>query len=163
MEPRYAVVHTAAFHGRNLDAALIDHWHKQRGWSGIGYHFVILDDRHDSKENGALERGRAENQQGAHVLGLNDQSLGICLAGNGDHRRHTIEQRRTLIRLLSSLIERHDIVVERIIGHREITDLAVEGVVPLERKTSKTCPGTLISMNKIRDQVREYRRTGILP
>ena len=24
------------------DAALIDKWHKERGWTGIGYHYVIL-------------------------------------------------------------------------------------------------------------------------
>ena len=37
------IVHcTATPEGKYFDAADIDRWHKQRGWSGNGYHFVIL-------------------------------------------------------------------------------------------------------------------------
>ena len=53
-------------------------WHKQRGWSDIGYHYII-------KRDGTLEFGRrcedGNYVQGAHVLGLNKNSIGIALAG----------------------------------------------------------------------------------
>ena len=61
MTPEYIVIHTAAFSGKNCDAEKIDQWHRQRGWSGIGYHYVILNDRHDNKADGTfvpIESGR---------------------------------------------------------------------------------------------------------
>lgn len=46
-----------------------------RGWGGIGYHFVI---EQDGKINyvGDLNLGRA------HVGGLNDKYIGVCMVGN---------------------------------------------------------------------------------
>ena len=36
------IVHCSATpEGRDVSAATIDDWHKQRGWSGIGYHYVV--------------------------------------------------------------------------------------------------------------------------
>ena len=61
-------------HGRGDDAATIHNWHKERGWDGIGYHLVILED-------GAVEPGRPWYWTGAHVRGHNENSLGICLIG----------------------------------------------------------------------------------
>lgn len=55
----------------------IDEWHKQRGWSGIGYHWVI-------RRNGVIEDGRPINKVGAHVKGYNTGSLAICLVGGVD-------------------------------------------------------------------------------
>lgn len=52
----------------------IDRWHKQRGWSGIGYHWVI-------KRDGTIEDGRPVNKVGAHVKGYNTGSLGLCMVG----------------------------------------------------------------------------------
>ena len=52
----------------------IDRWHKQKGWAGCGYHFVI-------RRDGTIEKGRAVNVPGAHAEGYNTRSLGICLVG----------------------------------------------------------------------------------
>lgn len=49
-------------------------WHKAKGWSDIGYHFVI-------RRNGAIEKGRPISKTGAHVAGWNADNLGICLEG----------------------------------------------------------------------------------
>lgn len=55
--------------------AEIRRWHVQeRGWRGIGYHWVI--DR-----DGAVAPGRAETEIGAHVEGHNRGTIGICLLG----------------------------------------------------------------------------------
>jgi len=51
----------------------IDKWHRERGWDGIGYHFVI-------KCNGEIERGRSINKQGAHAKGRNNR-IGIAIVG----------------------------------------------------------------------------------
>ena len=57
------------------DAKTIHAWHLGRGFSGIGYHFLI-------RKNGTIERGRAENLVGAHAAGNNSNSIGICFEGN---------------------------------------------------------------------------------
>ncbi len=56
------------------DAKTIDTWHKERGWIGIGYHFVITVD-------GAVELGRPLSKIGAHCKGHNTGSIGTCLIG----------------------------------------------------------------------------------
>ena len=57
-----------------LRAIDIQQMHLGFGWDGIGYHYVIGRD-------GRCEAGRPEFWQGAHVRGINDQSLGVCLIG----------------------------------------------------------------------------------
>lgn len=157
-EPRYLVVHTAVYRGRNCDREVIDHWHRQRGWTQIGYHYVIINDRHDSLDDGTIQEGRPKDRMGAHVLGLNSQSLGICCVGHGDYDPLTNAQSSALIRLLSDLIDENpDATVERIIGHREINDLIADGIISSQFATSKTCPGKLVKMDDIRDEVRRYR------
>ena len=42
------------------NAAVIDEWHRERGWSGIGYHWVILNGRiHASAADAARDAGTA--------------------------------------------------------------------------------------------------------
>lgn len=151
---RYLVVHTAAADIRNVDAAIIDDWHRKRGWEGIGYHYVIIDDRHDSLPDGALQVGRPEDKIGAHVAGLNRPSIGVCCVGHGDRRDFTARQKETLIDLLAQLSQKHDVPMANIIGHREVNRLVDEGKLEAEFRTSKSCPGRLVNMDEIRDLVR---------
>ena len=54
----------------------IHNYHKNtNGWSGIGYHFYV-------RKNGNIYRGRPENTVGAHCVGANYNSIGICFEGN---------------------------------------------------------------------------------
>ncbi len=43
----------------SVNTEVIDKWHKARGWSGCGYHFVVLID-------GTIEFGRMVEKIGAH-------------------------------------------------------------------------------------------------
>ena len=52
----------------------IHRWHKERGWAGMGYHFLV-------RKDGTIERGRPENTVGAHASGHNSDSIGICFEG----------------------------------------------------------------------------------
>lgn len=52
----------------------IHRWHKEQGWAGIGYHFLV-------RKDGTIERGRPENTVGAHASGNNSDSIGICFEG----------------------------------------------------------------------------------
>lgn len=156
MEPHYLVLHTAAYSGRNCDASVIDSWHKKRGWQGIGYHYVILNNRHDNKPDGELEAGRGNNISGAHCLGLNGKSLGICCVGHGDKEDFTEKQYITLITLCRKLMAKHHIPLENVIGHREVNILADKGSVASRYRTSKTCPGRLVNMDNIRQLIKNY-------
>jgi len=102
-------------HGHGTGAEDIHEWHLARGWSGIGYHYVICED-------GALERGRPHYWKGAHVVGHNRNSLGICLIGIDTF---TDPQWSTLTDLLRSLKMLYPGVT--IHGHYEFTN-------------GKTCP-----------------------
>lgn len=65
----------------------IRRWHvEERGWSDIGYHWVI-------ERDGSLKAGRPENIQGAHTLGHN-KDIGLCMCGKSGS--FTTEQRKTL-------------------------------------------------------------------
>ena len=60
--------------GRPDTAEDVHKWHKENGWDGIGYHYVICVD-------GDVQKGRPNYWQGSHVRGHNSDSLGICLMG----------------------------------------------------------------------------------
>ena len=151
---KYIVVHTAQASFRNVDAKEIDRWHKDKGWSGIGYHYVILNDRHDRKPDGALEKGRPVTEQGAQVAGINHMSVGICCVGDGDKDPFTAKQMDRLLDLIAELRRKFKVKADNVIGHREVNKLVDRGLVDKKYRTGKTCPGNKISMDEIRNAVR---------
>ena len=71
------VVHwTAHFMNQDIGAEEIHGQHKQQGWDGCGYHYII-------RKDGTIERGRPINKQGAHAKanGHNEYSIGIAFVG----------------------------------------------------------------------------------
>ena len=97
----------------NVDAKVIDGWHRQRGFLCIGYHFVI-------KRDGTVETGRHENVVGAHVLGENHDSIGVCMVGGGSKKEvndFTPAQWTSLETLVRSL--KHEYPSAKILGHRD--------------------------------------------
>ena len=90
---RYIVIHiTDSYYG---NVATIDRWHKQKGWSAIGYHWLILGSfptkyrweskRPDIYSDGKIQQGRSEEFRGAHVKGKNWQTIGVAMVGkNGN-------------------------------------------------------------------------------
>lgn len=59
---------------QNFDIKDVDQWHKQRGFSMVGYHYYI-------KLDGTIQEGRNLEQVGAHCKGQNSDSIGICFEG----------------------------------------------------------------------------------
>jgi len=116
--PTEIIIHCSAtrpewLEGEPLSRAVktIDSWHKAKGWKGIGYHYVV-------GRNGKVLPGRPESEQGAHVRGHNQNTLGICLLGGfggsaddtfNDH--YTKEQRFALENLIVDIQTRHDITI----------------------------------------------------
>lgn len=105
--------------------AEITRWHKQRGWSAIGYHYVI--DR-----DGGVAIGRPETVEGAHAKGHNKGSIGICLIGGHGasendmfEKNFTTKQQTKLLELIDNIRLRADIVQIR--GHNEVAAKACPG------------------------------------
>ena len=72
------IVHCSATNPeQDFCAADIDRWHKAKGWSGIGYHYVV-------KLDGTIEKGRTVEKAGAHAFGYNKRSIGLCYIGGVD-------------------------------------------------------------------------------
>ncbi len=97
------IVHcTATPEGKDYTVDEIRKWHKERGWSDIGYHYVI-----DRK--GHILPGRDVDIIGAHCEGHNAHSIGVVYIGgvsalNGKPKdTRTLAQKAGLIRCLTEL------------------------------------------------------------
>ena len=112
------IVHCSAVRpGQRSSADDIDVWHKEKGWKGIGYHFVV-------RRDGTIEKGRPVEEVGAHCYPHNRHSIGICYEGGLDELgkavdTRTPEQKRVLRELLEELHRRYPEAI--IVGHRDIT------------------------------------------
>lgn len=135
------VIHHSETHNHlnwvNADA--IRGWHLKRGFSDIGYNYIICRD-------GSIEAGRLLGQKGAHALGFNKVNVGsICFIGMGEKNIKklptfensflTIAQKKAW-RILKNRIKKGYIIKE-IIGHYETYER--RGKV-----AEKTCPGFLV-------------------
>ena len=67
-------IHCSAASRKSVDAKEVDSWHKQRGWSEIGYHYFI-------KTDGTLEEGRSLEKIPAAQSRHNRETIAICLNG----------------------------------------------------------------------------------
>lgn len=95
----------------------IAEWHAERGFSEVGYHYVI-------KTDGEIQKGRKLKKKGSHARGRNKSSIGICLIGRD---KFTISQWEFLRDLVIELTEKFGPEIA-VIGHREINP-------------KKDCPG----------------------
>lgn len=136
---QYLIVHHNGVPGRMLEH--IRRTHLAQGWKDVGYHWVI-------EESGAVRAGRPEPRAGAHVDSLNANTLGVCVIGNGNVRDFNEDQYKSLVGLLANLCERYALPAGAVLGHRETRHL-----VPRDRATKKTCPGTCVDLNLLRERV----------
>lgn len=110
------IVHCSATKaGKDFTAADIDRWHQERGFNGIGYHYVI-------RLDGRIEKGRDVAMVGAHCKGWNGRSIGICYIGGLDAAGHPADtrtgaQKRVLYELIQELQREYEI--GNVMGHRD--------------------------------------------
>lgn len=94
------IIH-CSFTPKTMDIGVeeIRKWHLERGWSDIGYHYVI-------RRDGTVETGRPVEKPGAHCKGHNQDSIGICLAGGkGTDGKPFFNFSQEQLRTLEDLLE----------------------------------------------------------
>lgn len=111
----------------------INQWHKNRGWlspSGVscGYHYII-------RRNGASERGRPDEEIGAHVAGHNKTSIGVVWVGRNDMTEIQLKALKTIV---WALMNQYEVPIHNVLGHYEMG-------------SPKTCPN--IDMDKFRAEL----------
>src|SRR3990167_2696425 len=99
---------------------IVDDFHRAKGWGKIGYHYFI-------EKSGKLTQGRADNEEGAHTIGQNRTSLGVCRAGNFDAPLPTPEQVDTLRKLLKEKCAQYSIPAAQIFPHRHFSSKSCYG------------------------------------
>lgn len=125
---KYIILHCSDSDIKSHDnPETIDKWHRERGWTCIGYHFVIT-------QNGDVWACRPKNTIGSHVKGYNNNSIGICVTGRNNFTPEQLES-------LEILIKRSRQNDEEIRGHYELD-------------SSKTCPN--FNVNNVREAVLHY-------
>ena len=125
------IIHCSATReGQDFDVETIRDWHVNgRGWSDIGYHYLI-------RLNGDLETGRSIDKVGAHCKGHNKDSIGICYVGgveeDGKTPKDTMtaEQEKSMREIIFALriVQDKNITIH---GHNEFS--------------SKACPSFTVS------------------
>lgn len=110
------ILHHAAASQCNVDD--IDRWHKQKGYSCIGYHFFI-------KKNGTIYRGRQENAVGAHAYQNNYNSIGICFEGDFEKEQMTDTQVEAGKELVAYLKNKYNI--SKVQKHSDVNSTSCPG------------------------------------
>lgn len=115
------IIHCSATpEGRDVKTETIRQWHLKRGWSDIGYHYVI-------ELDGKIVSGRPLERVGAHCRGENTGSIGICYVGGVNEEMipkdtRTEAQRAALHSLLFDLTD--NFANATIHGHNEFSSKA---------------------------------------
>ena len=141
--PKVIITHTAAS-GKQHTAQDVDKWHKDR-WPGfksahfkndkghyyhVGYHYVI-------EWDGKIVQCRDHSEEGAHAVGMNKSSIGVCFMGNGDNHLPSKKQQDAWLRL-----------------HRKISKFFPGLPTEPHRKYSpKTCHGKMLSDTYFADMI----------
>ena len=131
------VVHCSATRAdRDFTENDLEVCHRHRGFNGAGYQFYI-------RKNGDIKNTRPLEKPGAHALGYNAHSIGICYEGGLDVRYRPADtrtewQKHSLRVLIRTLLM--DYPGCRVCGHRDLSpDRNGDGRISPEEWV-KECP-----------------------
>jgi len=131
--------HSLTPDGWAVNTRAIRNYHtKKKGWTDIGYHFLL----EAVKGEQEIFVGRTLLTKGAHTLGMNGKSLGICFIGNYDVIEPPLEMWQRGLALISDLCKIFDIPYDKVRGHNDFSN--------------KTCPGKDFDMAKFRDDLKIF-------
>lgn len=142
---------------------VVNEWHKQM-WNFksslgffIGYQYFI-------DKTGKVTQGRADTDEGAHTIGKNLSSLGICLAGNFDVTEPTKEQIEALKTLCKAKMSQYSISLDNVVPHRKfaikscygsrLSDAWIKNLLTDPAPTPVPVP--TLSNDAIKDEIRTH-------
>ena len=110
------ILHHAAG-GGSVEA--IHRYHRDtNGWDGIGYHYYV-------RKDGSVWRGRPEDTIGAHTVGHNYSSIGVCFEGNFEVDIMPAAQLAAGRELIADILSRYP--GAEVSGHRDNDSTACPG------------------------------------
>lgn len=114
---------------------------KECNWGQIGYNWGLeyIEDKGDPKGSYEILMGRLPNEAGAHTVGQNNQSIGICFVGNYDEITPPPEMILQGVKLVKWICNHWGISTSEIYGHRSFAN--------------KTCPGKLFDVEMFKSMV----------
>lgn len=127
-KPIILIYHHTAI--KDISVEEVDELHKKRGFIGIGYNYYI-------DKDGLIYQGRPNEAEGAHALGNNKISIGICLEGNFEEEYPTNGQLKSVESLSLFLCLKYNI--KDIVGHRDVKETL--------------CPGKNFPLKQVRENV----------
>jgi len=115
-EPQNIIIHHAL--AKKCTIYDIDRWHKEKSWSGCGYHYFV-------QKDGRVYKGRSNLANGAHCeqQGMNKLSIGICLEGcyqdyaNQTDKEVPKAQMDSLVALVKEIKSAYRIPLEKVFPH----------------------------------------------
>ena len=127
---KWIAIHASAtYPSMRVDRERIKGWHLKRGFSDIGYHYLIARDGTIVKGRDLDGDGLVLEEIGAHVAGYNTTGIGICWIGGTKEEAHkeaednrTPEQLKTMKILINELA--HIYPEAKIRGHRDFPGVA---------------------------------------
>lgn len=136
MTPIRIILHNSADSSSGHQLNKINAYHKEECFPlstlgyYVGYTYLI-------EKDGTVIQTRTDSEMQAHTKGFNEDSIGICLAMNGDLERPTQPQLDALKSLLLKKMTQWQIAPANVFPHRAFTN-------------AKTCPGKLFSDAEVR-------------
>lgn len=145
MKIKKLVVHHSASKAATTKKADLERWHKERGFTQIGYHKVI-------EANGGIVDGRSESTQGAHAKGANMGSLGVCVVGDFETESPLQVQINALVKVLTAWCKTHKLNSTNIYGHYNVPG----------GTTDTSCPGKNMKsqLSIVKQKVTQNLKTG---
>ncbi|MBM38615.1 MAG: hypothetical protein CMO97_06030 [Woeseia sp.] len=105
----------------------VTRWHLDRGFSDIGYHFLV-------SRSGEVVQGRPVEKSGAHAKGHNSDSIGVAMFGGfGSDADDLATEHFTPLQLAAT----YDLI-RKLQGQYNVKN---ENVIGHNRISSKSCPG----------------------
>ena len=129
---RYIVLHHSEVATPHT-AADIHHWHQNKGWAGIGYHYFI-------DKEGEVYECRPRQMVGAHVYGHNHESIGVCFEGDFNKEQLSEKQETAAVKLLSLLSLAYP--VAQLCRHSDFNN-------------AKHCPGENFPFERTKQRIKE--------
>ena len=127
-KPQWIIVHHEAppVTTNSPRFGVVNEYHKLKGFPKsslgyfCGYHLFI-------EKSGLVWKAREDFDIGAHTIGYNDKSLGVCLAGNFDIEMPTEAQKTALRSVLKEKTIQYGILPLNIVPHRKFSQKTCYG------------------------------------